>query len=53
MKRADDQLKAFGADETPTIVVNGKYRLTPITAGSYDDTIALVKWLVAKETAGK
>jgi thiol:disulfide interchange protein DsbA len=53
MKRADDQLKSFGADETPTIVVNGKYRLTPITAGSYDDTIALVKWLVAKETAGK
>lgn len=54
MKRADDQLKAFGVGETPTLVVNGKYRLTPISAGgSYDDTIALVKWLVAKETAGK
>ena len=53
MKRADDQIKAFGADETPTIVVNGKYRLTPISAGSYSKTIDLVKWLVAKETAGK
>ncbi|SFK58352.1 thiol:disulfide interchange protein DsbA/DsbL [Rhodanobacter glycinis] len=54
MKRADDQLKAFGVAETPTIVVNGKYRLTPISAGkNYDDTIALTKWLVAKETAGK
>ncbi|WP_329741688.1 thiol:disulfide interchange protein DsbA/DsbL [Dyella sp. A6] len=53
MKRADDQIKAFGADETPTIVVNGKYRLTPISAGSYSKTIELVKWLVAKETAGK
>ena len=54
MKRADDQLKAYGVDETPTIVVDGKYRLTPISAGkNYDDTIALTKWLVAKETAGK
>lgn len=53
MKRADDQIMAFGADETPTIVVNGKYRLTPISAGSYSKTIDLVKWLVAKETAGK
>jgi thiol:disulfide interchange protein DsbA len=54
MKRADDQLKAFGVDSTPTIVVNGKYRFTPITAGkSWDDSIALAKWLVAKESAGK
>jgi thiol:disulfide interchange protein DsbA len=54
MKRADDRMKALGVDSTPTIVVNGKYRLTPISAGkSYDDTIALTKWLVAKETAGK
>ena len=54
MKRADDQLKAYGADSTPTLVVNGKYRLTPISAGkNYQDTIDLTKWLVAKETAGK
>ncbi|MDO1529008.1 thiol:disulfide interchange protein DsbA/DsbL [Fulvimonas sp. R45] len=54
MKRADDLIKALGADSTPTIVVDGKYRLSPISAGkNYDDTIALTKWLVAKETAGK
>ena len=54
MKRADDQIKALGADSTPTIVVDGKYRFSPRTAGkSYDDSIALAKWLVAKETAGK
>jgi thiol:disulfide interchange protein DsbA len=54
MKRADDQIKALGVGGTPTIVVNGKYRFSPSDAGrSYDDTIALAKWLVAKETAGK
>jgi thiol:disulfide interchange protein DsbA len=50
MKRADDQIKAYKAESTPTIVVNGKYRLTPQTAGGYDETIAVVKFLVAKET---
>ena len=28
MKRADAQIKAYGVDSTPTIIVNGKYRLT-------------------------
>jgi len=53
MKRADDQLKALGVDSTPTIVVNGKYRLTPKDAGGLPQTIELVQWLVSKETAGK
>jgi thiol:disulfide interchange protein DsbA len=53
MKRADDELKALGVDSTPTIVVNGKYRLTPKDAGGLPQTIELVQWLVAKETAGK
>jgi len=57
MKRADDLLKAYGVDSTPTIVVNGKYRLDPISAGDheigYPLTIELTQWLVAKEAAGK
>jgi thiol:disulfide interchange protein DsbA len=53
MKRADDELKALGVDSTPTIVVNGKYRLTPKDAGGLPQTVELVQWLVAKETAGK
>ncbi|WP_235186618.1 thiol:disulfide interchange protein DsbA/DsbL [Dyella japonica] len=53
VKRADDLLKAYGVESTPTIVVNGKYRLTPGSAGGYDQTIELVKWLVSKEAAGK
>ncbi|MFZ0872801.1 MAG: thiol:disulfide interchange protein DsbA/DsbL, partial [Rhodanobacter sp.] len=53
MKRADDLMKAYGVDSTPTIVVNGKYRLTSISAGGVPQTIELTQWLVAKEAAGK
>lgn len=53
MKRADDLLKAYGVDSTPTLVVNGKYRFTAVTAGGAPQTIELAQWLVAKEAAGK
>jgi thiol:disulfide interchange protein DsbA len=53
MKRADAQLKAYGVDSTPTLVVNGKYRLTAASAGGVDKVIPLVKFLVEKESAGK
>jgi thiol:disulfide interchange protein DsbA len=53
MKRADDLVKAYGIDGTPSMVVNGKYRYGPSTAGGYAQTIELTQWLVAKEQAGK
>ncbi|RUL74862.1 thiol:disulfide interchange protein DsbA/DsbL [Dyella choica] len=53
MKRADDMVKAYGVEGTPTIIVNGKYRFTPGDAGGYAQSIELTKWLVAKEAAGK
>jgi thiol:disulfide interchange protein DsbA len=53
MKRADDLMKAYGVDSTPTLVVNGKYRYTIISAGGVPQTIELTQWLVAKEAAGK
>ncbi|HUA80774.1 MAG TPA: thiol:disulfide interchange protein DsbA/DsbL [Dyella sp.] len=53
MKRADDMVKAYGVDGTPTIIVNGKYRFTPGDAGGYSQSIELTKWLIAKEAAGK
>ena len=52
-KRADDLVKAYGVTGTPTLVVNGKYRFDPGSAGGYPQTIELAKWLVAKEAAGK
>jgi thiol:disulfide interchange protein DsbA len=53
MKRADELMKAYGVESTPTIVVNGKYRLTTASAGGYPQTIELTQWLVSKEAAGK
>lgn len=53
MKRADAMIKATGVDSTPTIIVNGKYRLTAPSAGSLDKLAELVKFLVEKESAGQ
>lgn len=53
MKRADDEVKALGVDGTPSMVVNGKYRFDPSSAGGYPQTVELTQWLVAKEAAGK
>jgi protein dithiol oxidoreductase (disulfide-forming) len=49
MHQADQFIAACGVAETPSIVVNGKYRLNPVTAGGDVETIELVKYLVAKE----
>jgi thiol:disulfide interchange protein DsbA len=53
MKRADERVKALGIEQTPTMVVNGKYRYTVGSAGGYAQTVELTRWLVAKEAAGK
>lgn len=53
MKRADEQIKAYGVDSTPTVIVNGKYRVTPRTAGGWDQMVSVVEYLVHKEQAAK
>jgi len=50
MRQADAQIEAYEADQTPTIIVNGRFRLTPRSAGGNDQFIELVKWLVARES---
>jgi thiol:disulfide interchange protein DsbA len=50
IKNADGLVKAYRVDSTPTMVVNGKYRLTAQSAGGTDQVIELVKYLVAQET---
>jgi thiol:disulfide interchange protein DsbA len=52
VRQADQYIQDCQVDQTPTIIVNGKYRLTPSTAGGYDQVIALVKYLVAMEKKG-
>jgi len=53
MREADAQIIAYRADSTPTLIINGKYRLTPVSAGSAEQFIALTKWLVAKEAVNQ
>ena len=50
MKNADAVIKLYRAESTPTLIVQGKYRLTAQSAGDADQLIALVKHLVALET---
>jgi protein dithiol oxidoreductase (disulfide-forming) len=51
VRSAEEAIQAYKVDRTPTIIVNGKYRLFPQSAGgNNDDVIELVNWLVAKET---
>jgi thiol:disulfide interchange protein DsbA len=49
MKAADEFIRAYGVNSTPTIVVNRRYRLDAQSAGGYDQLIELVTWLVTKD----
>ena len=51
LARARDIVKNDGVDGTPSIVVDGKYRVTAASAGGYPQLIELVDWLVEKEHA--
>jgi thiol:disulfide interchange protein DsbA len=50
VRAAEEAIVAYRVDRTPTIIVNGKYRLHEESAGGSDQVIELVKWLVAKES---
>jgi protein dithiol oxidoreductase (disulfide-forming) len=45
-----DLMVVYKVDRTPTMIVNGKYRLHVESAGGTDQLIELVKFLVAKES---
>lgn len=51
VRQADQYLKTFQVDSTPTIIVNGKYRVTPNSAGGTQQFIDVVKYLVGLESA--
>lgn len=53
MKRADQQIMAWGTDSTPTLVIDGKWRLTPATANGAQQAVDLTLYLVNKELAAK
>ena len=53
MRQADAQIIAMKVSGTPTLVVNGKYRINNENMESTNDIVALVQFLVAKEIAAK
>jgi protein dithiol oxidoreductase (disulfide-forming) len=52
IRQADQYVRDCQVDETPTIIVNGTYRLTAPSAGNYDRMVELTKYLVAKLSHG-
>ncbi len=52
VEQAKQAIQRFGIDGVPAIVVNGKYLTSGSMAGSYDNALAVVDFLVAKERAG-
>ena len=50
VRAAEGLTQAYRVDRTPTIIVNGKYRLHTESAGGNEELVELVKWLVVKES---
>jgi thiol:disulfide interchange protein DsbA len=50
VRTAQELMVSYKVDRTPTIIVNGKYRMHVESAGGTDQLIDLVKFLVAKES---
>jgi thiol:disulfide interchange protein DsbA len=49
LKRAEELIRRYRVQSTPTIVVNGKYSTTGAMAGSYDAWFAIIDDLAARE----
>ena len=50
IRAADAQVLAMHVDSTPTLIVNGKYRVLRDSVTGNDQLIELVKYLVARES---
>ena len=50
MRAADSQIVAMHVESTPTLIVNGKYRVVRDELKDNDELIELVRYLVAKES---
>jgi thiol:disulfide interchange protein DsbA len=50
MRRDDALIMAYHIDGTPSLVVNGKYRITGQSAGGMPQMIEVAKFLVAQES---
>lgn len=53
MRRDDSLIKSYQAESTPTLIINGKYRLDPQAAGTSEKMVEIALWLVQKELQQK
>ena len=51
-RRADQLVKAYRIDGTPTIIVNGRYKIGAQKLADASELIEMVKWLIAKDSGG-
>jgi protein dithiol oxidoreductase (disulfide-forming) len=51
IRQAEDQIRAMQVDGTPTLIVNGKYRVNNRVVRSPSEIVAIVNFLVAQESA--
>ena len=50
IRRAKTMVSRYGVDGVPTVIVNGKYRVSARTAGSNAEMLKVINYLVAKES---
>ena len=53
LRQGAQQLRSYRIESTPTVVVAGKYVVSPRSAGSHDQMIQVIDGLVKKELAAK
>src|SRR5579875_790698 len=53
MKRADQEVQAWGVTGTPTIIVDNKWRADLVSAGGPQQLVDITKYLVQQELAAK
>ncbi len=51
IRQAEQIMRAWQIDQTPTMIVDGKYRITLQSAGGDQQLIDVTRWVVAKESA--
>jgi thiol:disulfide interchange protein DsbA len=53
VQQADARARSYGITGTPEVIVNGKYRTSGRMAGSSENVLKVIDYLVEKEKAFK
>ena len=52
IREAEQAMRAWQVDQTPTMIVDGRYRITLQSAGGDQQLIDVTRWVIARESAG-